>query len=253
MTSTALETYSGALFGVPILLPRTRKCRTESAKGQYWFMEELTQLVRAATPYKVRTLDRFISLEGTTVISPASMRSFEREMAAMTMKGKTAKIDKYVHAVGPGDDWPLVVLAIGVVARTTSGLASFSLPAPDVWQSMLAKLQGYLGFHVEEFQGAVIGQIQWIDKAIDDARRMLLGAGTRRIEGSVAGGAAIDGVTVTTMEEGFRVHLHNSGGVSVIDVPARNGADIGAEIAGIDESIRFLTGKAAVWGLETRH
>jgi hypothetical protein len=136
---------------------------------------------------------------------------------------------------------------VGLMKRlnTLSRPKSPALPAPDVWQSMLVKLQGYLGFHVEEFQGAVIGQIQWIDKAIDDARRMLMGACTRRIEGSVADG--------TAMEEGFRVHLHNSSGVSVIDVPARNGADIGAEIAGIDENIRFLTGKTAVWGLETRH
>jgi hypothetical protein len=253
MTNKPLETFSGALFGVPILLPRQRKCRTESAKGQYRFMEELALLMRATTPYKVRTLDRFISLHGTTVISPASMRNFEREMVAMTMKGKTARIEKYVHAVGPGDEWPLVVIAIGVVARATTGASRFSLPAPDVWQSIHAKLQGYLGFHVEEFQGAAIGQIQWIDKAIDDARRMLLGAGTRRIEGALGDGAAIEGVTVTTMSQGFRVHLHNSSGVNVIEVPARSGADIGAEIAGIDESIRFLTGKAAVWGLETRH
>lgn len=253
MTSNALETYSGALFGVPILLPSPRKCRTESVMGQQRFMKELTQLVRAATPYKVRTLDRFISLQGTTVISPASMRSFEKEMVALTIKGKSARIDNYVHAVGPGDDWPLVVMAIGVVARDTNGAARFSMPAPDVWQSMLMRLQGYLALHVEEFKGAVIGQIQWIDKAIDDARGMLLGAGTRRIELAEHDGAEIEGVTVTTMEEGYRVHFHNGSGGSFIDVPARNGADIRAEIAGIDQSIRFLTGKSAVWGLETRH
>lgn len=80
MTEHVIGTHSGALFGVPILLPRNRRCETESIRGQYLFMTELTRILRAATPYRVRALDRLIPLTGATVISPETMKEFEREM-----------------------------------------------------------------------------------------------------------------------------------------------------------------------------
>ncbi|MFC0697414.1 hypothetical protein [Paraburkholderia humisilvae] len=177
------------------------------------------------------------------------MKDFEREMVSLAMHNRTASIERYVHAIGPGEVWPEVVMAIGVVARETNGSQRFSLPAPDVWQSVVPKLQGYLGFHMTEVGGAVIGQAKWIDAAIDDARGMLICTGTRTISEE----SEIDGVTITTVDHAYRVHLHNGSGVRVIDVPARNGGDVDGEIARLDESIRFLTGKTAIWGHETRH
>jgi hypothetical protein len=253
MTEHVIETHSGALFGVPILLPRNRRCLPESIRGQYLFMTEVTRILRAATPYRVRALDRLIPLTGATVISPETMTEFEREMVSLAMLNRTASIERYVHAIGPGEVWPEIVMAIGVVARETNGSSRFSLPAPDVWQSVVPKLQGYLGFHMTELGGAVIGHAKWIDAAIDDARRMLICTGTRTIADDFAGESEIDGVTITTVDQAYRIHLHNESGVRVIDVPARNGGDVGAEIARLDESIRFLTGKSAVWGHETRH
>lgn len=249
MTEHVIGTHSGALFGVPILLPRNRRCETESIRGHYLFMTELTRILRAATPYRVRALDRLIPLTGATVISPETMKEFEREMVSLAMHNRTASIEQYVHAIAPGEVWPEVVMAIGVVARETNGGSRFSLPAPDVWQTMVLKLQGYLGFHMTELGGAVIGQAKWIDAAIDDARRMLISTGTR----TIADESEIDGVTITTVDQTYRVHFHNGSSVRVIDVPARNGGDVGGEIARLDESIRFLTGKSAVWGHETRH
>lgn len=249
MTEHKVGTHSGALFGVPILLPRNRRCLTESIRGQYLFMTEVTRVLRAATPYRVRALDRLIPLTGATVISPETMKEFEHEMVSLAMHNRTASIERYVHAIGPGEIWPEVVMAIGVVAREANVSSRFSLPAPDVWQAVVPRLQGYLGFHMTELDGAVIGQAKWIDAAIDDARRTLISTGTR----TIAEESEIDGVTITTVDQAYRVHLHNRSGVQVIDVPARNGGDVDREIARLDESIRFLTGKSAVWGHETRH
>lgn len=251
MTNLSIGTHSGALFGVPILLPRNRRCEPESVNGQYHFMSEIGRVIRAATPYKVRALDRLIPLHGTTVITPESMKAFEREMVSLTMNNRNVCIEKYVHSIAPGEVWAEVVMAIGVVARVTHGSQRFSLPAPDVWQAMLPRLHGYLGFHVSELHGAVIGPVKWIDAAIDDARKMLISSATRSMPEGPAG--EIDEVTVTAGDQAYHVHLSNGSHVRVIDVPARNGGDVSMEIARLDENIRFLTGKSAVWSKETQH
>lgn len=97
----------------------------------------------------------------------------------------------------------------------------------------------------------MIGQVEWIDAAIDDTRLMLISAGTRSMTQRVA--AKIDEIAVPTVGQAYRVHLHNGSRVGVIDVPARNGGDASAGIARLDENIRFLTGKSAVWSRKHHH
>jgi hypothetical protein len=96
-------------------------------------------------------------------------------------------IEKYVHSSAPGDVWAEVVMTIGVVSRVRHGNSQSNLPAPDVSQSMLPRLYGYLGFHVDELGGAVIGRVIWIDTAMDDARQMLIGAGARSMAETATG------------------------------------------------------------------